>query len=242
MPIRANPTILHWPEHRRHLAVLILSERDRIEADMSMQLNGPHGPKSDDLKNWVSSARKIVVFDLEWTSWPGFWESNWAMPGKHREVIQIGAVVLDRDRGFGETGAFDLIVKPRINPQLSPYIQALTGLTQEKIEDEGSEFPDAITKFTTFCEEADVLFVNGEDGIVIAENCQLHEMTCPATFQKTRNVRPSLKAALPAEKAEFTSSELASHFGLAPVGEAHDALADARGIAATIKYLLDGSD
>ena len=40
-------------------------------------------------------ADKIIIFDLEWTSWPGFLESEWVMPGKHRKIIQIGAVKLD---------------------------------------------------------------------------------------------------------------------------------------------------
>ena len=74
-------------------------------------------------------ANKIVIFDLEWTSWVGFAESNWYMPRKHREILQIGAVKLDCKDMLLEVDSFERLVKPSINIKLSSYIKKLTGLS-----------------------------------------------------------------------------------------------------------------
>ena len=38
---------------------------------------------------------KAMVFDLEFTSWPGSNERNWSLPNEDREIIQIGAVKIE---------------------------------------------------------------------------------------------------------------------------------------------------
>ena len=58
----------------------------------------------------------VVIYDLEWTSWPGFLDSNWTLPGKHREILQIGAVRLDVAAGFAELAAVDPASAERIHP------------------------------------------------------------------------------------------------------------------------------
>jgi len=190
-----------------------------------------------DLSSWLSCADKIIVYDLEWTSWAGFAESGWSMPGKHCEVIQIGAVKIDCQQNFREIGTFDLLVKPKINPDLSDYIQALTGLSQKQIDADGVAFPQAILKFHEFCEDASFVCSNGTDDFVIAENCALHEIDCPNIFKNGVDLRPLFSKALGITGCGIDSCNLTSHLGLPSVGDHHDALADSRGIAAALLHL-----
>ena len=38
---------------------------------------------------------EVVVFDTEFTAWQGSMERGWSGPGEHKEIVQIGAVLLD---------------------------------------------------------------------------------------------------------------------------------------------------
>ena len=70
-----------------------------------------------------------VVFDLEFTAWEGSMANHWLRPGEFQEIVQIGAVQVDADFNCGKT--FDTLVRPRINPEISPYLERLPGITNE---------------------------------------------------------------------------------------------------------------
>ena len=182
-------------------------------------------------------ANQIVIFDLEWTSWPGFPESGWSMPGKHREILQIGGVKLDFNRRFEEIDSFTLLVKPTINEKLSNYIQDLTGLTQNKIESEGIHVVDALHQFHEFCHKTDYLCYNGQDNLVLIENCRLNNIKCPGAFISGLNLQPILSSALKVSGKWITSGEIINHLNLPVTGKMHDALDDARSLATAIRYL-----
>ena len=119
---------------------------------------------------------KAVVFDLEFTSWPGSNERNWSLPNEDREIIQIGAVKIETTGDMREVDSFKILVRPLKNPILSDYIVNLTEITQEKVEKEVILFPLALSRFINFIGEhpIDILF-NGGDKEVIEENCQIHK-------------------------------------------------------------------
>jgi len=191
-----------------------------------------------DLSSWLSGADKIIIFDLEWTSWTGFMESGWSMPGKHREIIQIGAVKVDCQNDFKEISSFDLLVKPSITPDLSEYITALTGVTQEQVDAEGVAFSQALQEFLKFCGGVNFACSYGDDNVVIAENCALHNIDCPDFFAGGFNLCPLFSEALGVTGQGINSGNLTAHLGLPTVGNPHNALADARGIAAALHHLM----
>lgn len=194
---------------------------------------------SRNLREHLRDPGRIVVYDLEWTSWKGFLESGWDQPGRHREVIQIGAVLIDCRDDFAEQGKLNVLVRPKLNPQLSTYVQDLTGIRQDQVDADGIAFADALALFAAFCDGAERACANGADGTVIAENCSLHDTPCPPVLANTVNLRPLFTHILNAADGPVDSGDLTGHLGLPSVGANHDALADARGVAAALRHLFD---
>ena len=113
-----------------------------------------------------------VVFDLEFTAWPGSLHRRWLRPGEFREVVQIGAVKLDRAT-FAQKGQFNVLVKPRLNPVLSPYLEELTGITNEALAREGVDLAEAYRAFVAFADSAP-LVAFGRDDLVLLDNLRLY--------------------------------------------------------------------
>lgn len=66
---------------------------------------------------FLAETGKLVVYDTEFTSWPGFRAQGYKAPGRYPEIIQIGAVKLDA-ASLEECDAFEIFVQPRVNPVL----------------------------------------------------------------------------------------------------------------------------
>ncbi len=179
----------------------------------------------------------IAVYDTEFTSWPGFSASGWSQPGRHREIIQIGAVLLDAGRGFCETDAFECLVRPVRNPALSDYIIELTGITQERVDAAGVTFPKALRRFRAFLAGAGSgVFSFGNDGVVVAENCRLANISVPTIFAGEHDLEKILLNSGLIDADAF-SSDLPARFGLPMDHPRHDALGDARALAAVLAHL-----
>lgn len=188
------------------------------------------------MSSWpeLPTNRRVIVFDLEYTAWQGSQARGWSAPGEHREIVQIGAVKLDPARGWTELDCYCRLVRPQINPQLSEYFIALTGITQAQVDAGGVAYSTALAEFAAFAEGLD-LWSNGPDGEVIAENCRLTG-TEPLLSGRSVDVRPLLGARLNKAGEQLDSYRLAEQF--AEAGRAHDALADARGVAGALRHVL----
>lgn len=180
----------------------------------------------------------IVVFDLEWTAWEGSQTRDWSGPGEELEIVQIGAVRLDGANGLAETGGFETLTRPRINPQLSDYFTALTGITQARVDQSGVAFADALKAFAAFVGgDTQAMLSFGRDPDVLSANCRLNGIAFPFAPELFCNVIPALTAALDAAEGSFASSDLPRLMGFAPPGAAHDAIGDARAIAEALRRL-----
>lgn len=180
----------------------------------------------------------VVIFDLEYTTWEGAMERGWTGPGEFCEIVQIGAVKLDRRRGFAETSDFQILVKPQINPDLSEYFIDLTGITQERVDVEGISFPEALAAFKAFIgEDNATLYSLGGDEKHIYLNCGLHRLSCPIDMQLFRDIMPAFQNALDLGPQPIVTSQLPELLGFEIPGRAHDALDDARCIAEGLRVL-----
>jgi len=173
----------------------------------------------------------LIVWDLEFTSWEGAQARDWSGPGEEKEIVQIGAVRLSPT--FEEIAAFDLLVLLRLNPILSDYFKALTGLSQERLEADGVSWPEALSRFSAFCHGAGLILANGSDGEVLERNCDLWHMPSLIPLERFRSLRPALEAKL---GQGVSSGAIAGLLGLDKVGAAHDGLADARNVALALRH------
>ncbi|MEP4378249.1 MAG: exonuclease domain-containing protein [Alphaproteobacteria bacterium] len=187
----------------------------------------------DTLNDVVPASGMVVIADLEYTSWEGAQESGWAAPGQFREIVQIGAVRVDAGDHFSECADFSMLVRPTINPELSNYFTALTGITNESVARDGVGLAEALTAFAGFV-RGDIVLSHGRDELVIGEDCALKELDNPFASADWRDINPPIRRVT---DEHLMSSELPAFFGLDPVGPAHDALADARALAKVLAHL-----
>jgi DNA polymerase III epsilon subunit-like protein len=178
--------------------------------------------------------RPLVVFDLEFTSWEGAMERRWSGPGEYREVVQIGAVRLETDLRLGER--LDVLCRPRLNPVLSDYFTRLTGITQNKIEVEGTNFPVAFSRLSQMGTDDAIFVANGTDYQVLEANCGWWDI--PFTLnERCRSASEPLSRAA-GRQGHVISCELGKALDLNTTPHpAHDALGDALMVAEAIRRL-----
>ena len=176
----------------------------------------------------------VVIADLEYTSWDGAQERGWSRPNEHREVVQIGVVRLDAGDVFAERDAFQMLVRPTVNPVLSDYFMQLTGIDNAALAARGVALEAALMDFATFAGGAAILS-NGADAAVVTESCGLTGIDNPLPETRWVDIGPALKVLL--GQRYVGSAEIPALLGLPVEGPTHDALADARAIAAGLRHL-----
>ena len=179
--------------------------------------------------------RCTVVFDLEFTAWPGSMEHRWLRPGEFREVVQIGAVKIDAET-LAEVGTFDALIKPRLNPVLSPYLEDLTGVTNAAVAERGIDFADAYRAFVRFADGAPLLAF-GRDDLVLKDNLALYGLKDEPPLPPHVNIVPWLVEA-GIDTRGLHACDIAEATGTRFEGRRHDALADARSVALGIRTLV----
>ncbi|MFI0773249.1 exonuclease domain-containing protein [Streptomyces sp. NPDC021212] len=187
----------------------------------------------------------FVVFDLEFTSWPGALEQDWGAPGQLREIVQIGALRLRED--FSVVEEYEALVRPVANPQLSPYFTDLTGIGQEAVDREGRRPAEALGDFLGFCRGQTVLSY-GNDMMVLGENVgwargRGEEVKNGYLAAHFLNLRPWLNSVAPVT-ASVNVGRLWQVLGLAKpaAGEEHSALFDCHSLTAALKHLCPTID
>jgi inhibitor of KinA sporulation pathway (predicted exonuclease) len=180
-------------------------------------------------------APHLALFDLEFTAWEGSMARAWSLPHEHREIVQIGAVRLDAE-SLEELATLDLLVVPRINPNLSDYFVDLTGITHEAVAAHGRDFALAYQEFLGFVGDAPAGCF-GRDDRVLMENLALYGLN-----DLPRPPRAiDLKAWIVAQGVDLTgihSGMIAEQLGLTFSGRIHNALDDARSLASAVRHFV----
>lgn len=182
--------------------------------------------------------KKIVIFDTECTTWEGAVQRNWSRLGERRELIQLGAVLVET-RHFCEIAALKILVKPMFNPVLSEYCVNLTGITQREIDQLGVDFPACLRIFTMWSRRYDLYsFDKVPDRIfdedVLIENCDMHALEFPFDPERFYNVNELFLAhGITIEQSGKASLAL----GVEPKFRPHDALNDVRGLVDGLRLL-----
>ena len=179
-----------------------------------------------------SGMPQVTIFDLEYTAWECSMARRWLAPGEFREVVQIGAVKLDAD-SFAVKAEFEVLVRPRFNPCLSAYFENLTGITDGRLAAEATDFRDAYERFLDFAGDGPIAAF-GRDEKVLEENLRLYGIRDAKALPLFYDLRGWF-AVQGVDPRGFQSWEIGSTIGAPFVGRAHNALDDARNLAASMK-------
>ena len=95
-----------------------------------------------------------IVFDMEFNQASETIPSDAQKPSLSYEILQIGAVKLDRD--FNVIATFNRFVKPSIFHVVSPFVTELTGITTEQLTDE-QPFHRVFNDFLDFINDQDAI-------------------------------------------------------------------------------------
>ncbi|HEX4301179.1 MAG TPA: 3'-5' exonuclease [Rhizomicrobium sp.] len=175
-----------------------------------------------------------ILFDLEFTAWDGSMRHHWLRPGEFKEVVQIGAVKLD-PRTLEVLDTFDVLVRPRINPAISPYLEKLTGITNDTLLAKGRDFVPAYADFLAFAGDG-ILSAFGRDDFVFEENERLYGLGATPR-PEFRDARPWFRAN-GFETHGLHSCDIGPRLGVPFEGQKHNALADSRSVAAGMRVLV----
>lgn len=183
---------------------------------------------------------RFVIFDTEFTAWPGSWENNWSRQGEAREIIQLAAlkIQVDKERLI-PLASFNVLVKPTLNPILSDYIQALTGIRQQVVDDHGVDYPSCAEQFSEFTENASLpCFSWGPDVMVLKENHRINEQG----WYYRDDLFINLKTRINKKGMSFdhlVSGDLAAKVGKPLEGHKHNALYDVKSILVFLQTLIE---
>lgn len=176
-----------------------------------------------------------VVYDLEFTAWDGSMARKWLAPGEFKEVIQIGAVKVDP--GFIPIESIDVLIRPRINPLLSPFIEKLTGITNQAVAGRGIDFAEAYRAFADFAGTLPVVSF-GRDDLVLHDNLRLYGLKPVPPMPLCVDIRRWLMDN-GIDVRGIHACDVGPAAGVPFEGQTHDGLCDALSVAAGIRALME---
>ena len=184
---------------------------------------------------------EFVLYDLEYTSWPGSKESSWTRPGEHREIVEIGAVRLNRNGSeLMAVTEFSCLVRPSINPSLSDYFINLTGITQTELDQHGMPFVEAWETFGAFAGNGICLLSFGEDDEIVRENHVLNSSSAHSEKGQFLDYRAMLCHELGIPESTC-SADLPGTIGIETSFQKHRALGDVYAQLSVLRYLVGKS-
>ena len=182
----------------------------------------------------MAPAAFAVVYDLEFTAWDGSMARKWLAPGEFKEIVQIGAAKVSA--AFSTLETFDCVVRPRVNPVLSGYLETLTGITNVTISERGVDFEEALASFVAFAGPLPIIAF-GRDDLVLQDNIRLYGLkTIPPLPQVVDIRRWLIDNGI--DVRGMHACDVGPAAGVPFDGHTHDGLADALSVAAGIKALM----
>ncbi|MBU6297323.1 MAG: exonuclease domain-containing protein [Alphaproteobacteria bacterium] len=160
--------------------------------------------------------------------------NHWLQPGQFQEIVQIGAVKVDSAFNPGET--LDVLVRPRINSELSSYLVTLTGIANSEVQARGIDFAEAYKAFLEFVGGLPIVAF-GRDDKVLIDNFRLYGMNDAPPLPPFIDIRFWLKEH-GVDTRGLHACDVAPSVGVPFSGHKHNGLDDALAVAAGIAALI----
>ncbi len=125
-------------------------------------------------------SQQFIIYDTEYASWKGFID----LPiddekRKKAEIVQIAALKINLD-DLSIADEFNCYIKPHFEPNLTEYFTNLTGLTDELLDREGTDFMTAYGRFLHFAQKlpcySHAWGQKQADELVIRNNLEMWQM------------------------------------------------------------------
>ncbi|MDJ0637932.1 MAG: exonuclease [Paracoccaceae bacterium] len=187
-----------------------------------------------------------VVFDCEFLTTPGAPQRFWCgLDDPDPVVAQIGAVKLQLDAEAELTETFECVVKPPLRgggvADVPPFFQELTGVTADRIAQEGLGLEDALAELSGFADGAAFWSWGKDEFNLLAISCYVAGFSPPLPVTRFGNAVHLLAASgVPKDDiATLRSNTMTEYFGLPhPERPGHDALGDAQSVALVLQHLI----
>lgn len=191
-------------------------------------------------------SRTVVIYDCEFATAPGAPQRFWCGPLDPDPIVfQIGAVRLSLEPPFDSLDRFEVLIRPRDRQgdliELDPLNARLTGVSAERLAQEGTDLADALRRLDSFA-AGDPMWAWGRDEFnMVAISCYVAGIPAPIPASRFGNAPVLfLAAGEPLDVIHgLRSNTMLEHFGLTlPDARGHDALGDARMVAEVLRHLM----
>lgn len=175
-----------------------------------------------------------ILTDSEYTTWDGALESDWGEPWMEKEIFQTAAIKVDQD--FNEVAAFNVLTLPKLNPLLSDLSISLTGISQERLDSEGLQFPETYKRYLEFCDNASlpIICMSGDEKVV-RRNLEIHDLKNEFNNGFHRLMPFVQEQGVDLKALGYSSGDLHKLTRYPLEGMTHDALHDVRSMASWLR-------
>ncbi len=140
------------------------------------------------------------------------------------------------DAQYAPGEILDVIVRPRLNPVLSPYLAELTGITNEEVRARGVDFVDAYRESVTFAGGLPII-AYGRDELVLIDNLRLYGIENAPPLPPYINVIPWM-GEQGVDVRGLHSCDVGPMAGVPFTGRKHNARYDALSVVAGVGALI----
>lgn len=190
---------------------------------------------------------RVVVLDCEYLTKEG--AMGRMLPGFDDPdpiVVQIGAVLLDIEKGAEIVDNIKLYIKPLDRDgatyQLDPYFTDLTGVSDDDLSKKGVDLATGLEQLDTFTRSADLWSWGKDELIALGVSGFLRGIAPPMAATRFGNLKYVLRrAGMSVDDIRATSSgESADFYGVGDTSlSKHDALDDALSLASPLRDLVE---
>ncbi|MCB9743345.1 MAG: exonuclease domain-containing protein [Alphaproteobacteria bacterium] len=179
--------------------------------------------------------RYFLVVDLEATC-----DDKNRLPREQMETIEIGAVLVDRDRDYAAIDEYMSFVRPIRHPRLTEFCTQLTSITQAQV-DSAPLFPVAFEgllqrAWVGIAEEAVFCSWGNFDAVQFQRDCRLHGVEYP--FGVRHYNLKKLFSEQQRTRRRYGMAGALRAVGLPLEGTHHRGIDDARNIARLLPWCL----
>jgi inhibitor of KinA sporulation pathway (predicted exonuclease) len=179
----------------------------------------------------IQKSDYYLIVDLEATCC-----DNRSIPRREMEIIEIGAVMLNRAT-WEIDAEFQEFIQPVRHPQLTNFCTELTSIRQQDV-DQASQFPEVISRFKEWIYSfPNYIFCSwGEyDKKQFIQDCAFHNVSYPFTPEHI-NIKKEFSEYLGVSD-KFGMAEALNQLGIELKGTHHRGIDDARNIASIYKHI-----